>query len=179
MPRLENKKWEIFAGEIAKGTPIAEAYRNSGYKGTYERTTRNLLRNHKIQGRIAEFQKLAANRVQITVEGQLNKFEELYRKAFASGQLSAAVNALVAQSKLAGIWKEHQTVDITHQYVIRDRPMTEEEWAKERAETKFLDMNNQEVSEVEFQKLLAASERAREIASIPPEEDDSKDAEKS
>jgi hypothetical protein len=83
----------------------------------------------------------------------------------------AAARVTAASSLLdRGYGKPRQThelsglMDRSAQYVIRDRPMTEDEWATERAEVKFLDQNNREITKEEFDRLLAASEKAKEIA---------------
>jgi hypothetical protein len=87
----------------------------------------------------------------------------------------AAARVTAASSLLdRGYGKPRQThelsglTDRSAQYVIRDRPMTEDEWARERAEVKFLDQNNREITKEEFDRLMAASEKAKEIAALMP-----------
>jgi hypothetical protein len=55
--------------------------------------------------------------------------------------------------------------------------MTEEEWVNERAEIKFLDQNNKEITKEEFDRLMAASKKAKDItALLPPGEGNGGDA---
>jgi len=90
-----------------------------------------LLKNAKIRDRLKELQAAAAEEAKITIEGQIAKLQKLITKAEATGQLSAAVSAVVAQSKLAGIWVEQSdSRNLNVKYVISDRPKTSAEWAK-------------------------------------------------
>ena len=50
---------------------------------------------------------------------------------------AAAADAITAKAKLAGLWREKVAVtdpsgEKAPRYIISDRPMTEEEWARER-----------------------------------------------
>jgi hypothetical protein len=54
------------------------------------------------------------------------------------GGAAAAVAAITAKAKLAGLWREKvaQTDPFGEnapRYIISDRPMTEEEWTRERS----------------------------------------------
>jgi hypothetical protein len=52
------------------------------------------------------------------------------------GGANAAVAAITAKAKLAGLWREKVATDPSGEhaprYIISDRPMTEEEWIRER-----------------------------------------------
>jgi phage terminase small subunit len=65
MPALSNPKHERFARELAQGKSQIEAYELAGYKPNYEHASR-LVRNGKVQVRLAELQERAAKRADIS-----------------------------------------------------------------------------------------------------------------
>jgi hypothetical protein len=90
-----------------------------------------LVKDAKIRDRLKELQAAAAEEAKITIEGQIAKLQKLITKAEATGQLSAAVSAVVAQSKLAGIWVEQSdSRNLNVKYIISDRPKSSAEWAE-------------------------------------------------
>jgi hypothetical protein len=85
--------------------------------------------------RLDELQEAVAEQVVaehgITAAGQIAKLEEIVKSAQPLKQLSAGVQAIVAQSKLAGIWVEQsESRNLGVTYIISDRPKTSSEWAK-------------------------------------------------
>ena len=138
MPQvLDNPQHEKFVQEYPKnGGNGVEAYKAAACPkkvtyGSAAACATRLLKNAKIRDRLNELQAAAAEEAKITIEGQIAKLQKLITKAEATGQLSAAVSAVVAQSKLAGIWVEQSdSRNLDVKYVISDRPMTRAEWAK-------------------------------------------------
>jgi hypothetical protein len=110
MPALSNPKHEIFARELANGTPADEAYALAGYRKS--RSNASVLRtNQNISGRIAELQSAGSVRAEITIERLIREADAIQPAAMASGQYSAATSALISKAKLAGLWgeKRHDT----------------------------------------------------------------------
>jgi hypothetical protein len=71
----------------------------------------------------------AAEKAEVTLAGLIEKFGKIQEAASADKQHSAAVQALIAQAKLAGLWVERQEAQNTNMnYAISDQPMTDEEW---------------------------------------------------
>jgi phage terminase small subunit len=105
MPALENPRHERFAQDLAKGMSQAEAYRNAGYRPNDPAASR-LARNVKVQARVAEIVDRGAIRTEITLQSLMEEAAEIQRAAVAAGQHSAAVAALTAKAKLAGLWVE-------------------------------------------------------------------------
>jgi hypothetical protein len=91
-----------------------------------------------IQKRVAEIQSLGAERAAITVEALTAEAESARSKAMGEkGGAAAAVAAITAKAKLAGLWREKvaqtdPSGENAPRYIISDRPMTEEEWIRER-----------------------------------------------
>ena len=91
-----------------------------------------------IQKRVAEIQSLGAERAAITVETLIAEAEAARSKAMREkGGANAAVAAITAKAKLAGLWREKvaqtdPSGENAPRYIISDRPMTEEEWIRER-----------------------------------------------
>jgi hypothetical protein len=78
-------------------------------------------------------QNAAAEGAGVTLNGLIREAAYIQQKAVEARQFSAAVAALIAKAKLAGRWierGEHANTNV--QYVISDRPMTDEEWDAER-----------------------------------------------
>lgn len=103
MPALDNPKHERFAQGLAKGMSQAQAYVNAGYKQSEPHAAR-LARNGKVRARVAEIVDRGAIRTEITLQSLMEEAAEIQRAAVASGQHSAAVAALTAKAKLAGLW---------------------------------------------------------------------------
>jgi hypothetical protein len=91
-----------------------------------------------IQKRVAEIQSLGAERAAITVETLIAEAEAARSKAMGEkGGANAAVAAITVKAKLAGLWLDKTALtdpsgENAPRYTISDRPMTEEEWERER-----------------------------------------------
>jgi phage terminase small subunit len=137
VPTLRNPRHEKFAQELAAGKTADAAYVLAGYRENRSNAAR-LNANQDIQKRVAEIQSVGAERAAITVESLIA--ESARKKAMADkGGAAAAVAAITAKAKLAGLWRDKVAVtdpsgEKAPRYIISDRPMTEEEWARERCE---------------------------------------------
>jgi hypothetical protein len=109
MSVLKNTRHEIFAQQVAAGKPLLEAHEIAGYKpnqgnaGTLEM---------KVRERIREIKTKAANGVNVTVASLLSKLESVYEMAERIDNPSSAVQALMAQAKLAGLITDNQRVTV-------------------------------------------------------------------
>ena len=103
MPILKNPRHESFAHELSKGKTADEAYRAAGYKPDRGHASR-LAANGNICARLAELQAVGAEKAVVTIESLIAKAEAARVLAMENGQISAAVSALIAIAKLAGLW---------------------------------------------------------------------------
>jgi phage terminase small subunit len=137
LPTLRNSRHERFAQELAGGKTADAAYVLAGYRENRSNAAR-LNANQDIQKRVAEIQSVGAERAAVTVESLIAEAESARKKAMADkGGAAAAVAAITAKAKLAGLWREKVAVtdpsgERAPRYIISDHPMTEEEWARER-----------------------------------------------
>ena len=137
MPTLQNPRHERFAQELATGKTADAAYVLAGYRANRSNAAR-LSASRDIQKRVAEIQSLGAERAAITVETLIAEAEAARSKAMGEkGGAAAAVAAITAKAKLAGLWREKvaqtdPSGENAPRYIISDHPMTEEEWIRER-----------------------------------------------
>ena len=137
MPTLQNPRHERFAQELATGKSADAAYVSAGYRANRSNAAR-LSANQDIQKRVAEIQSLGAERAAITVETLIAEAKSARSKAMGEkGGAAAAVAAITTKAKLAGLWREKiaqtdPSGEHAPRYIISDRPMTEEEWERER-----------------------------------------------
>lgn len=103
MPPLQNQRHERFAQEVAKGRTATEAYTLAGYK-PHDGNAATLRGNQRVSERILELQERGAIKTEITLESLIREAGEIQDAAKADGQHSAAVAALTAKAKLAGLW---------------------------------------------------------------------------
>jgi hypothetical protein len=81
---------------------------------------------------------VGAERAAITVETLIAEAEAARSKAMSEkGGANAAVAAITVKAKLAGLWLDKTALtdpsgENAPRYIISDRPMTEEEWIRER-----------------------------------------------
>jgi hypothetical protein len=122
---------------LATGKTADAAYVLAGYKESRSNTAR-LGASQDIQKRVAEIQSMGAELAAITIETLIAEAESARIKAMSEkGGANAAVAAVTAKAKLAGLWREKvaQTDPSgahAPRYIISDRPMTEDEWIRER-----------------------------------------------
>jgi len=94
--------------------------------------------SQNIQKRVSEIQSLGAKLAAITIETLIAEAEAARSKAMRErGGANAAVAAITAKAKLAGLWREKvaqtdPSGEKAPRYIISDRPLTEEEWIRER-----------------------------------------------
>ena len=106
VPILRNPRHERFAQELAAGKTADAAYVLAGYKENRSNAAR-LNASQNIQKRVAEIQSLGAERAAITVETLIAEAEAARSKAMREkGGANAAVAAITAKAKLAGLWRE-------------------------------------------------------------------------
>ena len=118
--------------------PAAQAaYVLAGYRANRSNAAR-LSANQDIERRVGEIQSQGAERAAITVETLIAEAEAARSKAMGEkGGANAAVAAVVEKAKLAGQWREKvaqtdPSGENAPRYIISDRPLTEEEWIRER-----------------------------------------------
>jgi phage terminase small subunit len=134
---LRNPRHERFAQELATGETADSAYVLAGYKENRSNAAR-LGAARDIQARVAEIQSVGAERAAITVVSLIAEAEKARSKAMSEkGGANAAVAAVVVKAKLAGLWLDKTAItdpsgEKPPRYIISDRPMTEEEWIRER-----------------------------------------------
>ena len=102
MPVLDNPKWELAAQEVAKGRTQLEAIEAAGY-APHDSNASRLIGNDRVKLRIRELQEQAAMSVNITLQGQIEKLEDLLNQAKAVNQIAAGVSAIDKQNELAGL----------------------------------------------------------------------------
>jgi hypothetical protein len=122
---------------LAIGKSADAAYVLAGYRPNRSNAAR-LNANRDIQKRVAEIQSMGAQLAAITIETLIAEAEAARNKAMREkGGANAAVAAITAKAKLAGLWREKvaqtdPSGENAPRYIISDRPMTEEEWIRER-----------------------------------------------
>jgi hypothetical protein len=137
MLTLQHPRHERFAQELATGKTADAAYVLAGYRANRSNAAR-LSAGHDIQKRVAEIQSLGAHLAAITVETLIAEAESARSKAMGEkGGANAAVAAITVKAKLAGLWLDKTALtdpsgEKSPRYIISDRPMTEEEWIRER-----------------------------------------------
>jgi phage terminase small subunit len=127
MPILSNPRHEKFAQGLAQGKPAIIAYEQAGYKPDRGAASR-LSAKVSIQARVAELQGKSAERAIVTLEGLIQEAGELQVAGLKLNQISAAVAALTAKAKLAGLWVDKQESTNTNYVVSAEPEPTPEEW---------------------------------------------------
>lgn len=105
MAALTNAKHERFAQELAKGKTADESYVLAGYKA-HRGNAATLRANQNILDRVTELKERGAVRAEITIQSLIEEAADIQASALKDGQHSAAVAALTAKAKLAGLWVE-------------------------------------------------------------------------
>ena len=128
---------ERFAQAIAAGKNGPQASREAGYAANPHAARVNASRRlakASVAARVAELQAEYAVKNAITIDGQLSKLEEVRLQAIEDRNQSAAVAAIVAESKLCGLIIDKAQVEAI---VRRPSPapgietgviMSEEDW---------------------------------------------------
>ena len=117
MPALKNPRHEAFAQAFARGMSASASYVEGGYKANRHNAAA-LAREEHIRTRVTELQEeqlaihqqataAAAANKQVTIESLIAEAEAARAKAMSEkGGAAAAVSALTAKAKLAGMWRE-------------------------------------------------------------------------
>jgi hypothetical protein len=117
MTVLKNPRHEAFAQALARGMSASAAYAEVGYK-PHRHNAATLARKKHILVRVAELQEEqlaihqqataeAAANAKVTIESLIAEAEAARMKAMSEkGGAAAAVTALTAKAKLAGMWRE-------------------------------------------------------------------------
>ena len=117
MPALKNPRHEAFAQALARGMSASAAYGQVGFK-PHRANAATLARKEHISVRVAELQeeRLAIHKqataeavanAKVTIESLIAEAEAARAKAMSEkGGAAAAVSALTAKAKLAGMWRE-------------------------------------------------------------------------
>jgi len=134
MATLKNARHEIFAQEIVKGVSGREAYKIAGFSvsndNAADASASRLLRDVKVQARIAELQQKAQARALVTLEEHIEQLKVLRDQAKTNNQLSAAIAAEVKRGELMGYYIERRESTNTN-YNISDKPLSEDDWERQ------------------------------------------------
>jgi hypothetical protein len=134
MPALANSRHEAFAQALARGSSATAAYVEAGYKQNRHNAAA-LAREKHIRTRVNELQEEqlaihqqataeAAANAKVTLESLIAEAEAARAKAMEEkGGAAAAVSALTAKAKLAGMWREkvdqHNSGSIQYERIER------------------------------------------------------------
>ena len=135
MPALANSRHEAFAQALARGLSISAAHVEAGYKPNRGNAHTLAKQNKSISKRVEEIQaeqlaihqqataEAAAN-AKVTLESLIAEAEAARAKAMSEkGGAAAAVSALTAKAKLAGMWREkvdqHNSGSIQYERIER------------------------------------------------------------
>jgi hypothetical protein len=125
MPALANSRHEAFAQALARGLSISAAYAEAGYKPNRGNAHTLLKQNQGISKRVEQIQAEqlaihqqataeAAASAKVTLETVIAEAEAARVKAMSEkGGSAAAVSALTAKAKLAGMWREKKLSSTT------------------------------------------------------------------
>ncbi len=106
MGELSNPRHERFAQELAAGNPADAAYEAAGYR-KHRGNAARLSANEHVKNRVKEIQAVGAELAAVTVQSLIDEAEEARIKAMESPNgAAAAVSAITAKAKLAGLWRE-------------------------------------------------------------------------
>jgi hypothetical protein len=129
MAALNNSRHEAFAQTLARGTSATGAYVEAGYKPNRHNAAA-LAREQHILARVTELQDeqlaihqqataAAAASAQVTIEGLIAEAEAARVKAMVEkGGAGAAVSALIAKAKLAGMWRDKADGNVEKEQII-------------------------------------------------------------
>jgi hypothetical protein len=109
MGELANSRYERFAQELAAGNTADGAYEVAGYR-KHRGNAARLSANESIKDRVREIQAMGAERAAVTLQSLIDEAEQARIKAMDSPNgAAAAVSAITAKAKLAGLW--HEKID--------------------------------------------------------------------
>jgi phage terminase small subunit len=136
MPALANQRHEWFACALAKGKTADEAYVIAGYKPSRKNASR-LRTKEDVSARIAEIQEKSILKTEITIASLMEEAAAIQAAALEHKNHSAAVAALTAKAKLAGLWVDRsETENVNTNYVVSGDPVTDvADWEAEHSPT--------------------------------------------
>ncbi len=102
MPVLDNARHEAYAQARASGMSIDDAYVEAGFSRNSGNAAR-LNGKESVASRVREIQAASAEKAEITAADLSAQLEALREKAEASGQMGAAVQAVMGRAKLHGL----------------------------------------------------------------------------
>jgi hypothetical protein len=102
MPVLKNPRHERFALLLAEGLSAYAAYEQAGYK-PHDGNCIRLRGNERVQVRLAELQRAAQKKTEVTIESLMAELEEARVKAVSLDQMSAAVKSISEKAKISGL----------------------------------------------------------------------------
>ena len=106
MGELSNARHERFAQELAAGNPADAAYKAVGYQ-KHRGNAARLSANEHVKDRVKEIQAIGEERAAVTVHSLIEEAEQARIKAMGSQNgAAAAISAITAKAKLAGLWRE-------------------------------------------------------------------------
>jgi hypothetical protein len=106
MGELSNARHERFAQELGAGNPADAAYEAAGYR-KHRGNAARLSANEHVKNRVREIQSIGAERAAVTLQSLIDEAEQARIKAMESQNgAAAAVSAITAKAKLAGLWRE-------------------------------------------------------------------------
>jgi len=106
MGEIQNSRHERFAQELAAGKTADAAYEAAGYQ-KHRGNAARLSANEHVKNRVQEIQSIGAERAAVTVQSLIEEAEQARIKAMESQNgAAAAVSAITAKAKLAGLWRE-------------------------------------------------------------------------
>ena len=119
MPRPLSNLRERFCLEYVKGgcKDATKAHADAGYCPNMSHKIRKekacrLLKDERIQARIAELRRPAADAAGVTLTGHLEQLADLRDEAKKKEQYSAAIQAEISRGKCAGLYLERKQVQL-------------------------------------------------------------------
>jgi hypothetical protein len=169
MPALKNPRHEAFAQALARGMSAATAYGQVGFK-PHRANAATLARKEHISVRVAELQEeqlaihqqataAAAANKQVTIESLISEAEAARAKAMSEkGGAAAAVSALTAKAKLAGMWREkldqHNTGSPVYERI--ERVIVERAPQSNDVAPSLLELRNETEHEISYEEPAAS-----------------------
>jgi hypothetical protein len=104
---LQSFMQEAFISNLTLGMTKCDAFRQAGYKAKNASSGAiQLLRNTKVQERLAFKRGELAQKTQITLEGQIDRMRQLSQKAVVCEQMSAAISAEKEINTMCGLYQK-------------------------------------------------------------------------
>jgi len=129
---------ELFILFILKGEAQARAYTLAGYKAANENVAlanaSQLLRNHKVETRLAELRHAVMVRTVVTLESLTEDLLRIRAGAEKDGKWSAAGQAVGLLAKMHGLLIERSEVSVTHRPAplpTKLLELSEDEWREQ------------------------------------------------